>query len=115
MTRIAMIRAEIQEIERRLASIDEDKRFHPWIEPEAEPRVEALRTRIRKLRQQEFMLRNHSVTALSEPMPMPMPLHAFRQNGRVEQQPSFMVGFLVFFALICIVVVTLMAAAGVLT
>lgn len=110
MTRLSMIRAEIQQIEQHLHAIHEDDSFHPWMAPEAGPRVVAMRTRLRKLRQQEFMLENHAQPAPSDNVPL------FRQNGApTDKEINVVVFLLLVVTIVGVSVAGLLHMAGALT
>lgn len=106
MNQLHETRRRIHALSHKIHSLDEDKAFHPWDKKDA-AEYSALTAELVRLRQKEFMLAHHA-QPVSENMPL------FRQHGHVEQQPSFMVGMLVFVAFICVMVFFLLATAGVL-
>jgi len=108
MSRLSRIRAEILHLKSSLHDLSDDQTYHPWMKSDRARQTDEILTRLRKLKQQEFMLSHHSE-------PLPTDLMSLRQHYSADEKDvDFVVALLVGVAFVGVVVAFLLQAAGVL-
>jgi mRNA deadenylase 3'-5' endonuclease subunit Ccr4 len=110
MSRLTRIRAEILHLKSSLHDLSDDQTYHPWMKTDRAAQTDEIMTRLRKLKQQEFMLSHHSEPLPTDLMALP------RQHYTPEPKDiNIVIGLLLVVAFLGMLLFSLMAAAGVLT
>jgi hypothetical protein len=108
MSRLTRIRAEILHLKSSLHDLSDDQTYHPWMKTDRAAQTDEILTRLRKLKQQEFMLSHHSE-------PLPTDLMSLREHYTPDEKDiDFVVALLVIVAFSGVLVAWLLNAAGVL-